>query len=147
MSIDPAGTGLPAPPEVRPLTADERAERDRRRRLLLMEQAARAAVDRRAERAATASPYDVLGDALMHVISDRVFAAIAAPDFAQALRERGYTVVPAGLTTPPPPPEAWSHDAIDLHGAESTPVDLGALVDELWACAWQAGWDARGAAR
>ncbi len=55
----PAPDGVSAPPEVRPLTADERAERDRRNLLLLFEQAARAEIDRRAEQADTASPHDV----------------------------------------------------------------------------------------
>lgn len=133
----------PQPPSVRPLTAKEKRERERRRERRAVDEATRAVVDARTADNATASPYDLLAAALFAVTSDALFAAVTGPGFDAALRERGYAVVPVAVAAPPAPDE-WMQAAIDLYGADGTVTDLLETVDGLWAQAWQAGAESKG---
>lgn len=128
------------------LDDDERRQREEYRAKLAVENGARNIADKRAETGETASPYDMLADSLLAVMSDALFDAVLRPDFAATLRDRGYAVVPVTGDTPPEAPVEWMQDAIDIYGASGTPACLVERVDDLWRRAFRAGWDARGAA-
>jgi hypothetical protein len=125
---------------------DERRRRAEQRAKEVVDSAARNIVDRRAERGETASPYDMLADGLLAVMSDALFDAVLAPGFAESLRERGFVVVPVVDGVPPEAPVEWLQDGIDLYGAAGAPAQLVERVDELWRRAFQAGWDSRAGA-
>lgn len=127
-------------------TADpDEAERDARRvrdrELQELDDAVRVRIGRRAARVGTASPYDLVAEALLHTIGDAVISSLASEEFESALRDRGYVVVPVA-TTPPEAPEAWLYDALDLMGAGGQLVDPTGRMEQLWAVAWRAGYAA-----
>lgn len=133
----------PRPPRIRAKTDTEKAAEAADRERHALDAQLRQLVDRRAARAETASPYDLVADALMRCVEDQVFAAIHSPDFAAQLAERGYRVVPAvPAGRIPDPPGEWLHDALDLLGLTGEPTDLYGHVHGLWERAWAAGREA-----
>ena len=119
---------------------DDEARVLEHRRRQILDHKLRKAIDDRSGDVGTASPYDLLTDALMNVVTDHVFDALHSPDFAQALAERGYAVVPyVNPDEVPVPDDAWLHDATDLIGGEGEWNDPIGRLDELWRRAWAAG--------
>ncbi len=117
---------------------------DRRRKL---DEHLRRLVDDRAGTPGSESPYDRISDALMNCIGDAVFTALHSPEFAYALAKRGFVLVPVVEPGELPDPDMlWCHDAIDLIGASGDWNDPMSRIDSLYRRAFQAGWDARGAA-
>lgn len=85
-----------------------------------------------------ANPYDLVADAVMEAVGDAVFAGLASPDFREALRVRGLTLMPTPPQAPPAPAD-WADKALDLMGAYGNLADPLSVVDELWETAWQCG--------
>jgi hypothetical protein len=113
---------------------EEREARERARNELDVK--VRARIGRRAGQVGTASPYDLLADALMNTLADGLIEALVSPDFEEALRSRGYAVVPI-CDQPPTAPVDWLTDAADL--AAGRYADLVDVMDSLWERAWRAG--------
>lgn len=137
-------TAGPRLPRIRAKTEAERAAEELRVRRQEADSAARARVNSDAADEGKASPYDLLADALYDVTADAVFGAIMSPDFADALRRRGYVVAPVCDTTPGPP-EQWMNDGIDLMGAAGVFSEPLERLHDLWDQAFQAGWAAHAA--
>lgn len=128
------GPRWPDEPEWVKAEREEKEARERARNEL--DAKVRARIGQRAGRMGTASPYDLLADALLNTLSDSLIEALVSPDFEQALRERGYAVVPVA-DDPPTAPIEWLTDATDLmSGRYADPV---AIIDSLWGRAFRAG--------
>ncbi|MEV7011716.1 hypothetical protein [Streptosporangium sp. NPDC051022] len=123
-------------------TLEEQETEERRVKAHAFEQAAREVNGGRAARAETASPYDMVADALTASIVDAVFAAIYSPEFAAALEERGLRVGPVLGEEPPAAPVEWVERVLGFMSVDGTPVEPVELADELWAEAYRAGWEA-----
>ncbi|MEU4513117.1 hypothetical protein AB0G05_26785 [Nonomuraea wenchangensis] len=138
----------PLLPGVEPRTPEEKAARDRYRAARDVYYGVRRRLSDRASRDGTASPYDLVADALFYAFADQMYAALSSPDFAQELQERGLRVGPAlDEGEPPVAPDEWAHEVLGFGDPDGTPVDPIELIDELYAQAWRAGWEARAVAR
>lgn len=140
----------PRPPKVRAKTAREKAEdqeqqtrRQERERRRILGTRLHDLINQRSNDITTASPYDLVADALMSTFTDQLFAAINSPDFADNLAERGYVVAPTiSPNNVPAASDEWLHDATDLIGAEGDWSEPFERIDDLWRRAYTAGWSA-----
>uniref|UniRef100_UPI003F49A8D3 hypothetical protein n=1 Tax=Streptosporangium sp. CA-235898 TaxID=3240073 RepID=UPI003F49A8D3 len=123
-------------------TPEEKAAEERRVRARAFEEAARSKIHARSDRPETASPYDLVADALTSTVVDAVFAVIHSPEFAAALEERGLRVGPALGEDPPVAPEEWVGEVLDFMNVDGMPREPVELADELWGQAYRAGWEA-----
>ncbi len=135
----------PGPPRVRVLTDEEKAARDLARRKAAMETELHKLLDARSGDPSRASRYDLLADALLNTVIDRLFEAVNDPGFAESLAQRGYAVAVLPDGDPPPPPDEWADDAVGLYGWTGDMVDAVGHLDDLWKRAYLAGWAARDA--
>jgi hypothetical protein len=134
-------------PGIEPRTPEEKAAVERHQAARDAYYGVRRRLAARSSRDETASPYDLVADALFHALADQLFAAIASPDFAYLLQERGLRVGPAlDEGVPPEAPDEWAHEVLGFGDPDSNPVEPIELIDRLYAEAWQAGWEAHAAA-
>ncbi|MEV0996844.1 hypothetical protein [Nonomuraea sp. NPDC050202] len=137
----------PLLPGVEPRTPEEKAARDRYRAARDVYYGLQRRLADRTSHDETASPYDLVADALFYAFADKMYEALSSPDFAQELEERGLRVGPAlDEGVPPAAPEEWAFDVMGFADPDGTPTDPLELIDRLYADAWRAGWEACAAA-
>ncbi|MEU4231120.1 hypothetical protein AB0F17_43085 [Nonomuraea sp. NPDC026600] len=137
----------PLLPGIEPRTPEEKAARERHQEARDVYYGLRRRLAARASHDDTASPYDLVADALFHAFADQMYAALSSPDFAYRLQERGLRIGPAlDEGVPPEAPDEWANDVLGFGDPDGSPVDPIELIDRLYADAWTAGWEAHAAA-
>ncbi|MFI6536677.1 hypothetical protein ACIBHY_29795 [Nonomuraea sp. NPDC050547] len=136
-----------SPPKIDLRTAEENAAAGHRQAARDAYYGVRRRLARRASHDETASPYDLVADALFHAFADEMYAALSSPDFTHRLQERGLRIGPAlDEGVPPEAPDEWAHEMLGFGDPDGTPVEPIELIDSLYAEAWRAGWEAHAAA-
>jgi hypothetical protein len=127
----------PLLPGIEPRTPEEKAARERHQAARDAYYGVRRRLAARASHDETASPYDLVPDALFHAFADELYAALSSPDFAHRLQERGLRLGPAcDEGVPPEAPDEWAHDVLSFGDPDSNPVEP---IEEI-------GWEAHAAA-
>lgn len=137
----------PRLPGIEPRTPEEKAAAERYQQARDAYYGVQSRLAARTSDDDAASAYDLVADALFHAMSDQLYAAIASPDFAYRLQQRGLRVGPAlDEGDPPAPPAEWAMTVLEFSDPDSELVEPIELIDRLYAEAWQAGWEAHAAA-